>query len=652
MRILLPTLLGLLFSFSAFGQIKHFVFQLNGTVAQGIPFGNVDQVKKGQALSVNYGGRTRYFALYEKMANLLFALQAESQVVLHFYDDDKTMARALLEAMPLAGDLKMDVIVSDGVSKIFSTEDLEDGELNLSKISGDEEVYFVSSRDSDSALVPEEKFIKVGSEIFYFEDHDKALAEEASLRANGSDWADRYFVDKDLWVQSMNKSFMLYSLIIPNLSGGAGFQERLTNSKRLPSTDLVTLGRKMGEYDFLKYRVGFNLLGNDLRGCSKIENLGGKIVEYFDIEECAGLMDIKARYHQNHRGDFVCALESATGEKVDDVTLGSCLKLKQYRPRMSYDKSVCSAFALNGVKLTDLAYNECDGIEVYIASADGKGYHFGKYHDDFEALSKEDIAERLADVPERSDFLKLWFPFDHDDTVGFEWRDCRDPKYSNHPVHEKNGVLMEECEGDTFYSWGPQIKLDNIRKWMGDGDWEESFRPLFMARTPIGSFGYGPVSLRIKLRDDLVWSRSARAHDSCNSVDRDGKMNTAFYRTMSMYGSHLLDIIICSPHTVHSWSHGTKEHYDEIIKDYWWTLQSKARENLYEMYINNYNRLLTHSSVDGKDFRISTLNSYILIHLEKALNGEGEIFVNPAFRDGFYREDHFSTEYPIYFNER
>lgn len=652
MRALIIGLLGFIFSFSAFGQIHHLVFQVNGTLVQGVPSRNTDSVKKGKLLKVNHKGRTRYFALYQKMEKLLFALQSQNNVVLHFYDDDKELAKALLAEIPLAGSLKVDVILSDQVSKLFGPEDLAGNQLDLNAISSDKNVWFVSSRVKDASLVSPENFVPAGKEVFYFESYQEASTEEARIRqAGNAALADTYFAVQDVWERSMKKASLLFAKLMPGIYDG-NLGQYLEQAKKKNPHDLLVLGEKAAVFDFLRFRMELTAEGERFFGCQKIENLEGETVATYSPLQCSSIMNIEVSYQSLAPGGFTCEISGKGANTLSGISLTSCLSLRQYHPRQNLAASSCAAFDRRGRMLDLVSNEECDGKEIFVpVPGKDRVFAFGQRSPEFTGLSEAEIAAALVDVPEESDPYKLWFPYERDESVGFEWRDCRVQSENGHPIREENGTLREECEGDTFYSWGPQIKLDNLKEWMGSGNWKDEFRALFMARTPIGSFGYGPVALRIKLRSDLTWSRSRSAHGSCN-IDLGTKAKVAFYRTMSLLGGKLLDIIICSPKAIHSWSHSTKEHYDEIIKDYWWTVKRKRAEDLYEVYINNISSLFTGSSVDSKDFRVSTLERYIGGHLKRIKENKGEIFVNPEFRDDFVREEHFSTDYPIYFNER
>lgn len=643
MRILLTFIIA--FTVNAYGQITHLIFQVDGTVVQGVPARNVDNIKEG--LHVKAGRRN--YALFKGMEKLLFALQTEGKVIIHFYNDEPSHGTTILKAIPFGGSLKMDVLLSDQVSKMFGPSDLVNGMFDIKKLSFDNRVVFISSRDQDKYLVPEENFLKVGEEIFYFEDYTEASNEEISFRSNGlSDVADKFFTTQPLWEETMSKAEILYSHLIPSIKS-TDFTGALKAEKLKGSSHHKTFGSRMAQYDFLRYRLELRVDENELKGCNQIDNLDNTVYRQISLNRCNSLMDIAIEYDLSP-GQATCNFSTGGGQKVEGIGLESCMELGQYKTRARYDQKVCSAFTFSNEYLTDLALSECDLKEVYVIDPEGS-YHFGGFNQSFISMTQEEAVEVLRDKPTADDIFKLWYPYDVNESIGFAWRDCRDPSAGYHPIKERNGVLAEECEGDTFYSWGPQAKLDNLKSWMGQDDWVDEFRALFMARTPIGSFGYGPIAVRIKVKDDIVWTRSSLAHSSCDSLSLAEKQYKIVYRAMAIFGSYLLDIILCSPGPIHSWSYGTKEHYDEIIKDYWWTVKGKRWEDIYEVYINNIDALFGLYSIDGKDFRNSTLEANIKKHFETANTYGGEIFFNPDVLNK-KRSDHFETSYPIYFNER
>ena len=61
---------------------------------------NVDKIKDTDIISIDHNG-TKYFAVYPKMAKLIFALYSNGQNIIHFADDDLTLATKILKAIKM-----------------------------------------------------------------------------------------------------------------------------------------------------------------------------------------------------------------------------------------------------------------------------------------------------------------------------------------------------------------------------------------------------------------------------------------------------------------------------------------------------------------------------------------------------------------------
>ncbi|MNL31638.1 hypothetical protein D3C87_1534360 [compost metagenome] len=109
-----------------------------------------------------------------------------------------------------------------------------------------------------------------------------------------------------------------------------------------------------------------------------------------------------------------------------------------------------------------------------------------------------------------------------------------------------------------------------------------------------------------------------------------------------------MDYIFCSSGPIESWSYGTREHYDEIVRDYNWVQSHNYKQ--YELYYKNMSGqdLFIGSNVDGHAFTANTLRANLAFHRQMADLKTGKIFFAPGVDKN--PASHFSTSKPMYYN--
>ena len=125
-----------------------------------------------------------------------------------------------------------------------------------------------------------------------------------------------------------------------------------------------------------------------------------------------------------------------------------------------------------------------------------------------------------------------------------------------------------------------------------------------------------------------------------------------FVRSDGIYA----DWTICSPEVIHSWSYGTKKHYDEIIKDFQRQTDRKLDWHSREIYAySQKNSIFTDfggPTVDNHNFSLATFYEYLGNHLFHAANQNKKVFFNPDLPESEKQDaKHFQTDHPMYFNE-
>jgi hypothetical protein len=170
----------------------------------------------------------------------------------------------------------------------------------------------------------------------------------------------------------------------------------------------------------------------------------------------------------------------------------------------------------------------------------------------------QDLLKKGLNAP-LSDFLKLWYPdrkpsgsgdpfFFHCESA--PWADLQPGA---------DGSLPQDCAPDTLYSYGPPAKLETLKSRMPDREeWLGSPNPvgysaaIFTTMSAASTFYYGTIPVRIKLK--------AGTPIRVGQGNIDGAVS---YRTSDDYQ----DFKISDSSVIESWSYGTPEHYDEIVRD-------------------------------------------------------------------------------------
>jgi hypothetical protein len=259
---------------------------------------------------------------------------------------------------------------------------------------------------------------------------------------------------------------------------------------------------------------------------------------------------------------------------------------------------------------------------------------------------------------EQKTFAELLTPFQtkvDEGGFGFPYKNCEDPGRGDHLVAtDKNGQIPAACVPDTFYSWGGAEKLDWFRTHLGDRKaWIKNLpRPLFTTQSPVATFAYGPIALRIKIKPGTKtrFLDEDYAGEYCDSLNETEKQNTLVLRfIVTARSGTALDYIFCSTGPIESWSYGTRAHYDEVVNELSWIKTHDAKD--YELYFKMAGEdSLFDTGLDGKDFSEEVLTSNLQQFYSFAASNRGRIYYNT----GVPKEEagHFKTAHPSYFNPR
>jgi hypothetical protein len=244
----------------------------------------------------------------------------------------------------------------------------------------------------------------------------------------------------------------------------------------------------------------------------------------------------------------------------------------------------------------------------------------------------EDLAARGMNAPLK-DFLRLWYPgkpgMIETSQVGDECRKVENAYVIKSSVAASPAPATSypkpatPCFYDTVYSWGPKEKLFALLKTMPDNDnWRGPPNPgrnLDTVASAIGSFGYGMFPVRVKLKP-------GRLAPPSEYIVNDGS-------------------------EVESWSFGTPEHYDEIVRDY---LRYESKQpwigywGTASFQGDQHDRLFFPERLDGHEFSEQNLKAALLAMVQMILKGEGRIFYSSDTCRN--RKLAFETRFPNYVN--
>jgi hypothetical protein len=234
--------------------------------------------------------------------------------------------------------------------------------------------------------------------------------------------------------------------------------------------------------------------------------------------------------------------------------------------------------------------------------------------------------------------------------VGFTYQSCSDPDRRFHIIKQKNGKIDKACIPDTFYSWGDFDKIAWYKQNMGDGKWiGELERPLFTTQSPVGTFAYGNVSMRIKIKATTK-VKYIEGSGRCEVLTKKEKQDTMLIRYFTASGDNNytgVDYIFCSTGPIESWSFGTRAHYDEIVRDYVWIENHNFKD--YELYIKDggVDKFIG-LNIDAHDFTEEKLQGNLNLHRQMANLRAGKVFYAPGADQN--PDSHFMTRKPIYYN--
>ena len=251
-----------------------------------------------------------------------------------------------------------------------------------------------------------------------------------------------------------------------------------------------------------------------------------------------------------------------------------------------------------------------------------------------------------------TDFLQLW-----DETATGAELDS--PFFACESGEQKAfSVDSADCRPKTLYSWGTREKLETIKERLGPGKtWEGLANPgaqiksgrIFSTISAVSTYGYGAIPVRFEIRASAPYMFTG-------TYMQDGEK----LKGVAIRKDNYHDFTFEDAGLVESWSFGTPELYDEIVRDIL-RFRSGKRASVYsETYsynealsaktIDAYMRRLYGQGADGYEQNEEVLKENLLEVLREILANEGRL-IFPSGTCGDF-EQHYSTGQPNYINPR
>ena len=134
---------------------------------------------------------------------------------------------------------------------------------------------------------------------------------------------------------------------------------------------------------------------------------------------------------------------------------------------------------------------------------------------------------------------------------------------------DANHLILPECSQDVLYAWFHPSRIGSLVDELKSKPHDNLSKTLWMSTSPSGSFGYGEVPVRIKLKTNVRIQRNELFGNSCDALRGAGvAINNQVIVRESAQGFD--EYIVCSADVVESISTDSPEIYNEIVQDLVW----------------------------------------------------------------------------------
>ncbi|MNS82310.1 hypothetical protein D3C72_1160510 [compost metagenome] len=322
---------------------------------------------------------------------------------------------------------------------------------------------------------------------------------------------------------------------------------------------------------------------------------------------------------------------------------------------MEFNSKQCAAFTKDGNFIAFGAKKDCEKQFVVLVPQKNK-YYFFKPFKGVEKLTQAQLFRTVITPPPTvQDPFRLYDPMDDEFHGGVPLMSCYDSRVRQTMNEDAKGQLERGCQPDTLYSWGTWEKVLALKQVMGNkGPWQKG-RSFYASRGPITTFGYGDIPVRIKLKSGVKFKKGFLYLD-CSNVNAEESKTTVYYRKDGEWS----DWAFCDSNVVHSWSYGTKEHYDEMVKEFWRYKEVHAKSlsqiGIIEFYSPRFqdDDIFFNSTLDSRLVYSQARFTAVMGGLVKLIeSGDEGIMFNPSVPSyERQRSIHFETRRPTFWNDQ
>ena len=279
---------------------------------------------------------------------------------------------------------------------------------------------------------------------------------------------------------------------------------------------------------------------------------------------------------------------------------------------------------------------------------------------------------KAGESSELKDLLQTWR-----ENSGAEnsWRDCPNKDLFDRMVKmREGGELDPACMPEVLYTWRSGAMVSLYEWQMGDGKWSEKQGPsshtaFFASRVPGATYGYGSfdesggIAIRTRLRPGTKFKYLGHnaAPPDCAKLNPAEAKSTVYVRINAgpegnrdweSYSGE--DFMLCSTGPVASWSYGTKEHYDELVRDLRFAL-GPATAGEWPGYMRaklfgapGSEAALFHGNSDRHPFTQTQLIASLRAQLSLSAGDQGAVHYAPDLREE--KPAHFGFRRPVWFS--
>lgn len=306
-------------SLSAWSQVKHIVFNVEGTIVKQIPIRNFNAfVNKKDMITVNADNKVRYYYIYPYAVTLIQYLQNNPNYVVHFMShQSRAWLDGVLKLLPLTNGASGSVfdLIEGGVNKVLSGENIKDGKFNLRLVSSDlNNTLFVTSFRDLLPLEQKRNEFNVGKDFFFYE---KWTEVQAELAKNESAVLPNLPKTEDEWMTEQNKMSFVFQALVDAKALTTKDLATAVSKLTIDQPKMTKQGLQVAPYNFAEKITlfKFNSDGSKVTGCGIYHTINKAFIQDKGIDDCLKLHKQKYTFRFDEK-----ALEAVACEMRDEKT--------------------------------------------------------------------------------------------------------------------------------------------------------------------------------------------------------------------------------------------------------------------------------------------------------------------------------------------